>query len=238
MVNNHNGSIVQGKYTILNNEWGLAYNHWGTGSESCTADPGISGRWVLDFDWHNSPTVAWDEYHIKAYPSIVDGWQYGYSNPKHDFPVVVGDKKNVLLAWKFTSAPVDAKNFKSDISWDIWLDPSGNPSGAAHQEIMIWPWYTGTPEDEGLKGRIGDVTVDGAMWHVYRNGEAAPFTIDFVAVDKTTALKINLKDFLTYCTDTQKWIDPSVSVISVEAGAEIWYGSGRLITNNYSVTVK
>lgn len=225
---------VMSKYYVNNNQWGYKINGWGGGSQSVGADPvANTGYWRTDFNWYNN-NVAWDQYHIKAFPSIVEGWQWGYARTDHgNLPRPINWNSNVWTTWSYSTSGVPGWA-KWDAIYDMWLDWNDTPSGTPSEEIMVFLNYTAdtTPTD----GYQGDVNLAGNTWSVYRSNTDRQ-VISYVAKNKTTYFSGNLRDFINHASYTKGWINTSKQLLSVQAGFEIWYGQGYFQTWGYNCDV-
>ncbi|MGW5329698.1 GH12 family glycosyl hydrolase domain-containing protein [Streptomyces sp. NPDC004014] len=228
------GTVMYGKYYAHNSEWGNTYNGWGYGNQCVSHDDEQGGNnWASSFNWYNNGSISDDEWHIKAFPSVVSGWQWGYANPDHGgFPVRLGDGHNIVTNWDFS---VNASDWKGDSIYDLWIDPSQNPSGQPQNEVMVFLNYSeGTIPSSSDK--VATVDLGGATWDVYRSYGSWQ-VISFVRTQQTSNVSnMNLRDFMDYSTNSG-WLDPSLYLVSVQAGHEIWRGSGSTSTSNYSVDV-
>ncbi|WP_410813875.1 GH12 family glycosyl hydrolase domain-containing protein [Micromonospora sp. 067-2] len=225
-------SLFYGKYQTINNKWGHTVNNWGTGWQCVGRDTdNTTNGWQADLSWSNSSSEQWDEYHIKAFPSTVVGWQWGYANPdRGGLPVHLWENKNVWTNWSFQNQVGDQK---SDAIYDLWLDWSDNPSSQPTDEVMIFLDYTAGAHPESNK--VATVDLAGATWDVYRSTDSWQ-VISFVRTATTTSASMNLRDFLGYAVDAG-WLDPNKYLISVQAGFEVWRGAGKYITTDYNVSV-
>lgn len=224
-VSTFGGTVNVGSNQYANNNtWGYSINGWGGGVQSVTADPAntSSTYWRTDFNWWNNSNVQWDQYHIKAFPSCVLGWQWGFLRPNTGLPIQLSANRNVNVTWSFDSSHVP--NWaKWDAVYDMWLDPSSSPSGQPSDEVMIFVNYTdGVPPSSGY---IETVTLGGSSWDVYRS-QGSWQVISFVARNRSNYANFNIRDFLNYTSATKGWISSSKNLLSVQTGFEIWYGQG------------
>ncbi|MGW2690132.1 GH12 family glycosyl hydrolase domain-containing protein [Streptomyces sp. NPDC001414] len=228
------GTVMYGKYYAHNSEWGNTYNGWGYGNQCVSHDDAQGGNnWASSFNWYNNGSISDDEWHIKAFPSIVSGWQWGYANPDHGgFPVRLGDEHEILTSWDFS---VNASDWKGDSIYDMWIDPSQNPTGQPQNEVMVFLNYSdGTIPSSADK--VATVDLGGASWDVYRSYGSWQ-VISFVRTQQTSSVSnLSLRDFMDYSANVG-WLDRNLYLVSVQAGHEIWRGSGTTTTSNYAVDV-
>lgn len=225
-------SLISGPYQVINSKWGHTLNGWGTGTQCVTrSDSDSAHGWQADVDWSNNASFGDDEYHIKAFPSDVVGWQWGYADSDNaGLPVQLSAEKNVQTSWTFQTQLGD---HKSDAIYDLWVDPSTNPSGQPTDEVMVFLDYTDGAHPDSDK--VATVSVGGADWDVYRSTGSWQ-VISFVRTATTSSADLNLRDFLDYSTNAG-WLAPTKYLISVQAGFEIWRGTGKYVTTNYQLSV-
>ncbi|GLV54061.1 hypothetical protein KDH_09100 [Dictyobacter sp. S3.2.2.5] len=246
-ITNVNGTINFGKYFIQNNEWGNQYNGWGSGYQSISHDSSqnSTGAWSASFNWSN--VLSDDAWHIKAWPSIVDGWQWGTWSNNTDLPVKLWDNKDITTSWHFS--PNGGSSYRADVAYDLWIHNLDVDSYWPTDEVMIWPWYT--DEDTGARSGtyVGTLYANGANWDLYKSWNASSqspyggWTFwKFIRQDKTTQLdNLNIKDFMMYLQwslpNASDRISNALSLTSIQAGSEIWYGNGTFSTDYYSVNI-
>jgi hypothetical protein len=228
------GKIFFGKYYAHNSKWGNTNNGWGQGWQCVGREStNTSNAWKADFDWWNNPNISDDEWHIKAFPSCVVGWQWGYANSdRGGLPVQLSANKNVTTSWNYS---INASNWKGNAIYDLWLDWSQSPGGHPTDEIMIFLNYSSGAAPTG--GYQGTAYLAGANWNVYKSNGSWQI-ISFVRQSQTNSVSnMNIRDFLNYASQTKNWISRSKYLISVQAGHEIWRGKGNTQTNSYSLFV-
>jgi hypothetical protein len=240
-----NDTIYFSKYFVQNNEWGNQYNNWGAGYQSISHDTNNDdiGAWSTTFNWWNVQSD--DAYHIKAWPSIVQGWNWGAYSNNSGLPVQLWNNNTITSTWHFSMD--GGSYYRADAIYDLWLHDSSDWNNPT-DEIMIWPWYT--DEDTGAHSigqYIGTYAVDGENWDLYKswNANSSPeggWTVwKFVRQDKTTQVdNLHLNAFLGWLQwgipDDQR-ISNSLYLTSIQAGTEIWYGDGWFSTDYYSVDI-
>lgn len=225
-------SLFYGKYQTINNKWGNTVNGWGTGWQCVgRSEENTSNGWQADLSWSNNSAFGDDEYHIKAFPSTVVGWQWGYANSdRGGLPVRLSEERNLPTSWSFDNQLGDQK---SDAIYDLWVDWSDNPSSQPTDEVMIFLDYTDGAHPASNK--VTTISMAGAEWDVYRSTDSWQ-VISFVRTSTTTSASFNLRDFLDYSANSG-WLDRNKYLISVQNGFEVWRGAGKLITNNYDFSV-
>ena len=216
------GSVAAGKYWLHNNQWGKKS---GSGSQ-CVWSTG-SGGWGTRWEWTGAGNT------VKSYVSSVLGWHWGWKSPGTGLPVRLGEHRAVRTAWDYA---VDRKTANTmNVSYDLWLHDRADPDWQDEptDEVMVWLYRFGGAVPVGTKQAT--VTVGGTEWDVYR-GDAGWRVSSFVRTSNTSSVELDLTDFTDYLID-RGWLERTRYLSSVEAGAEIFTGSGALDTSAYTVTI-
>jgi xyloglucan-specific endo-beta-1,4-glucanase len=228
MISSDYQMILFDKYMILNNLFGKNSAQPGWWSQMFYQSG--TSKWGARWNFQTDTAHQWA---VKAFPSIVVGWQWGDYSPDSPLGVRVGTP--VETRWSVTSTG----RGRYDVAYDLWLHGIPRPGGNDNptDEIMIWlDSYNISPT--GKKMTSTPVTISGYPWNVYY-GPQATGSWDYIAFDSPTKLRsvsLNLKDFTDYCV-AQGWMSGREYLTSVEAGVEVWYGQDQLDTTEYSVTV-
>jgi len=207
-------------------------NNWGSDSsppnwfESITTNSSSSFR--VDFDWPTGP----NNNQVKAYPSAVLGWHWGWHFQGTGLPVQLSANQNINTSYAYTA------NFGSggtaNVAYDIRVHTQSNPLFEnPSDEIMIWVNSTGGAGPIG--GTIATVNIGGATWDLHR-GNIGWEVWSFVRTSNSSSGSLNIKDFTDYLRNT--WgLSASKFLTSVEFGSEIFHGTGFLNVTSYTATV-
>lgn len=218
-------ALVAGKYWISNNQWG---KDSGSGSQ-CISRRGGSGtlRWATHWQWTGQRNS------VKSYASAVLGWHWGFKATGTGLPIALGDHKAVRTTWNFTVT--QQKTNTLDVSYDLWLHDIAKPdwTNQPTDEVMVWLYRSGGAGPLGTKQAT--VSLGGTTWDLYR-GTIGWNVFSFVRTGNTTSSAINLTDF-TDDLIRRGWLQRTKYLSSVEAGTEIFTGTGRLDTTAYAVTI-
>ncbi|MEV6349004.1 cellulose binding domain-containing protein [Actinoplanes sp. NPDC051851] len=219
-------ALVRGKYWVNNNVWGKAD---GTGSQ-CVWENGLSGdklSWGTDWTWDGDTTK------VKSYASAVLGWHWGWKTTGTGLPVRLSAGKPVDTSWNFTVTQTTSNIM--NVSYDLWFHSIANPDWADQptDEVMVWLYRSGGAGPVGTKQAT--VTIGGTSWDLYQ-GNIGWNVYSFVRTSNTTSASLDLTDF-TDDLAGRGWLDKSKYLSSVQAGTEVFTGSGRLDTSAYSVTI-
>ena len=145
----------------------------------------------------------------------------------------LSDHRAVTTTWNFTVTQQTANAL--DVSYDLWLHDIGNAdwNNQPTDEVMVWLYRSGGAGPVGTKQAT--VTIGGTTWDLNR-GNIGWNVFSFVRTSNTTSATLNLTDF----TDNligRGVLQNTKYLSSVESGAEIFTGQGRLDTSVYNVTV-
>ena len=219
-------AITAGKYWISNNQWG---KDGGSGSQCVwqTSRRGDNLAWGPDWRW----TGASDQ--VKTFASTVLGWHWGTKIAGTGLPVRLSDHKAVTTTWNFTVTQQTANTL--DVSYDLWLHNIGNAdwNNQPTDEVMVWLYRSGGAGPVGTKQAT--VTIGGTTWDLYQ-GNIGWNVFSFVRTSNTTSATLNLTDFTDNLVG-RGVLQNTKYLSSVESGAEIFTGQGRLDTSAYAVTV-
>lgn len=225
------GNIAMGKYYVVNNLWGS-----GSGSGwQCVWDNWQSGDtigWGTGWEWSGQSNS------VKSFSSAVLGWHWGWQRPGTELPVRVGDNRSVPTAWNYSVTGSGTMN----AAYDLWLHTQSNPDGSNNpsDEIMIWPYKSGGAGPAGTYQAT--VNIGGGSWDLYRGwidaGNGVGWNVfSFVRTSNTTSVNFNLRDFTNNLVN-RGWLSSNKYLTSVQAGTEVFIGSGRLDTESYWVDVQ
>jgi xyloglucan-specific endo-beta-1,4-glucanase len=224
-----NGGILEcGKVYLFNNLWGA---DTGTGRQRVwDAETGDeAAAWGTDWDWAGRGDT------IKSYAAAVLGWHWGWRIAGTGLPVRLDAIKNAPTTWRFTLTQEAAGG--TNVSYDLWL--AGGPGIVDENpaaEIMIWLHHTGGIRPIGA--RKARERLSGAEWDLW----AGPHPVSgwpvysFVRGENTNAASLNLMDFFD-CLGPYG-LAGSLYLLSVQAGVEVFTGSGRLQTSGYMVDIE
>ena len=227
-VSTQYGTVTEGSYFLQNDEWGLSGGPGGW-QQVCTGSSS-NGSWNSTW-WWPAGTGA-----IKAYPSIVRGWQYGTWSPDHGgFPVQVSAQAPLPTSVSFAMAG----NNQYDTAYDLFFSPSTNPSGPS-AELMVWLAYSGTqPAGSKVASAVALGGV-GGTWDVWQGNVGWPVW-SFVRTSKTTSFSSNLQPFIYYVANTKGWLSTSWYALNIEFGTEIINSNGAngpITVSNLSVPAR
>jgi Glycosyl hydrolase family 12 len=216
---------TQGKYWLNNNLWGASS---GTGWQ-CSWDSYTSGNTI---GWGTSWSWSGGQYSVKSYASSVLGWQWGNRLSGTGLPVRIWDNKSVNTGWNFSVSGSNVMN----VSYDLWFSTSSNPGSAnPTDELMVWPYRSGGAGPLGTKQTT--VYYAGANWDLYKGQGSGWPVYSFVRQSTTTSVTLNLRDFINDVVYNRGWMSNGKYLVGVQAGTEIFTGTGQLNVNSYYANV-
>lgn len=228
MISSDYQMILFDRFMILNNLFGK--NSALPGYWSQMFYKSGTSKWGARWNFQTDTAHQWA---VKAFPSVVMGWQWGDWSPDSGLGVRVGTP--VQTRWAVTSTG----RGRYDVTYDLWLHDVPHPGdNNPTDEIMIWLDSYGI-SPTGTKMTTTPVVISGYPWNVYY-GPQATGNWDYIAFESPTKLQsvnLDLRAFTDYCV-SKGWVSDREFLTSVEAGAEIWHGQDQLDTTEFSVTVQ
>jgi Glycosyl hydrolase family 12. len=219
-------SITQNKYWINNNLWGISgATGWQGIWDTCTSGNTIG--WGTDWNWSGASNQ------VKSYASAILGWHWGWKISGTGLPVQISANKNVTCGWTYRVTPGQT----IDVAYDLFAHNSTNP-GYADQptdEIMIWLYKVGGAGPIG--GVDSTASIGGASWEVHKGSTGVWNVYSYVRTVNTTSATLNMMDFLKDLVN-KGWMSSSKYLTSIQAGTEVFVGTGRLDTDNYYCTIQ
>jgi xyloglucan-specific endo-beta-1,4-glucanase len=218
-------AVVLSPYWLNNNLWAA---NKGKGSQCVQslsgAGPIIS--WSTNWDWAGAPDQ------VKSFASVVYGWQWGWKVPRTGLPVKVSDLHRMPSQWDFTVTQKTPGQL--NVSYDLWFHTIPDPTNESPSaEIGIVLQQIGP----GISGaaKLGTYSFGGASWSLYLIRNAWD-VFTFVRTSSTTSASLDLKQFIDAARAHGK---PATFdyLSSVQAGANVRAGKGRLTTTRYSVQI-
>jgi hypothetical protein len=221
-------SIVLGKYWLNNNLWG-ASGASGTQSLWSTCSSGNTIGWGTE--WTNWTGSAGQ---VKSYDSAVLGWHWGWKVSGTGLPVQLSANKTITCGWTYRVQAGQA----IDVAYDLFAHGTANPGSNDDptDEIMIWLYRSGGAAPIG--GTIATVNIAGTSWELHQGKNNRWNVYSFVrSSNADTGATLSLSDFLKELT-ANRGLATSKYLTSVQAGAEVFLGSGRLDTDQYYCTIQ
>jgi hypothetical protein len=209
-------TTIQGRYVVQN-------NRWGTSATQCINVTSTGFR--ITTQQGSAPTNGAPV----SYPSVFLGCHYTNCSPGSTLPMQVSRIRSATssITYQYTGGTYDA-------AYDIWLDPTPKTNGVNQMEIMIWFNRQGSIQPIG--GVVGNGTIGGRTWQVWRGSNGQNNVISYVAPSAITSWSFNVRDFIND-TIARGAITTSWYLTSIQAGFEPWQGGVGLAVNNFSASV-
>jgi hypothetical protein len=221
----HGESLARGKYLLLNNLWGAA---GGRGSQCLSSEGDVVGEgvaWSTSWEWQGDADT------VKSYAAAVLGWHWGWALAGSGLPVPLSRLAVAESDWDYRLTSKEPGRL--NVAYDIWLAATPDPGMEdLTDEIMIWLHRDGGATPIGT--RQGRVRVDGADWELWEgpHPDRGWAVHSFVRVASTTSAALNLKNFFDHLAPRMR---DAVYLVGIQAGTEVFTGSGTLETSRYSV---
>ena len=210
--------IASGHYYMINDWWGVGAGV--TGSQSITFNS--INNWSTTWKWSGG-----SNYNVKTYAEVVDGWNWSSFNGS-PFPYQISAGHAVNSNWTLNNTT----NGTTDVSWDCFFDASNNPGNVnPNGEMMVWMQANGGAGPLGSYQRT--VTIDGWSWKQYEGAGDWTVVSYVVGGANGTSFNANLMNFAQQAV-SNGYFKNSWYFLNVDAGTEVFTGSGTLNTTNYS----
>ncbi|NLU80077.1 glycosyl hydrolase family 5 [Micromonospora sp. HNM0581] len=213
----YGSTVIQNRYVVQN-------NRWGTTAQQCI-DVTSNGFEITTQNGSRPTNGA-----PTAYPSVFLGCHYTNCSPGTNLPIQVSQISSATSSINYRYVSDGTYN----ASYDIWLDPSPKRDGVNQMEIMIWFNRQGPIQPIGSP--VGNATIDGRTWQVWRGSNGANNVISYLAPSAISSANLNL---LAFINDTRNRgaITNSWYLTSIQAGFEPWQGGVGLAVTNFSAAV-
>ncbi len=217
--------ITRGKYYLFNNLWGA---DTGSGSQ-CLWESSFNQSqiaWGTGWNW-TGPSDT-----IKSFAAIVWGWHWGWKVAHTGLPIPLTSLRSLRTAWNFNLTHKTPGG--TNVTYDMWLSENPYPGNENPMgEVMVWLYNTGDIRPIG--SRQTGITIEGTEWDLWEGPHPVSSwpVYSFIRTVNTNAETLDLATFFHYLI--LAGLSSSMNLLSVEAGAEIFTGEGRLDTTLYSI---
>jgi len=212
----YGSTTIQGRYVVQN-------NRWGTSAQQCINV--TSNGFRITTQQGSSPTNGAPV----SYPSVFLGCHYTNCSPGSTLPMQVSRIRNASssISYRYAGGTYDA-------AYDIWLDPTPKTNGVNQMEIMIW--FTRQGPIQPIGSVVGNTTIGGRGWQVWRGSNGSNNVISYVAPSPLNSWSFNVLDFVNDVR-ARGAITNSWYLTSIQAGFEPWNGGVGLAVDNFSASV-
>lgn len=235
--NGNGGSIAVKPYLFNNNTFNwrleksdsyecLTLNYTSNPDDGIYYD-GFSSTW----DWPANGTP--DD--VKAYPSVVYGWQYGYTFNGLGLPAVIYDNPNVPVTMKFGITGSQSE----DLLIDNWILSSAKASRQfAEMEVFVTDTF---PKQTG--GNLGTITLDDTFYYVSDRycdcgGSYGWEAYNFIPNENSTSFSksFNIDDYVDALVYDFGVFSKYNYLGGTQVGMEIYQGKGGIDFTSVSIS--
>jgi hypothetical protein len=216
--------INTSKYWINNNLWGAGTS---SGGSQCIWKTCTSGDLV---GWGTSWTFGTaNPGQVKSYASIVVGWHWGWKRTDTGLPFQLSAAKTANCGWNFTADPGTGT---IDVAYDLFAHTLANPgtNDDPTDEIMIWLYRSGGAAPIGPAETT--VTLAGTSWELHRGKNDRWNVFSYVRTQNANTSVLNMMDFMKDLVN-RGWIANTKYLTSIQAGTEVFTGTGQLDTSGF-----
>jgi hypothetical protein len=179
----------------------------------------------------------------QAFPALIYGWQAGHFYGGLPAARTLGSITTASSTWAY-SAP-SGGNF--DVAWDIWINPTGGATAASKNgllELMVWnAWNNVQPAGSDTSPAQG-VAIAGVtgMWHVWKQSiTMGTDTWQYLAYrpanQASGTVTYDLNKFFQNAITQGVNVTTGSYLLGIQAGPELYTGSGTYTTSSYQVSV-
>ncbi len=237
---------------VWNNQWGDQ-----SATDQCVFSTCSSGSmigWGTSFAKTGAPNT------VKSFSSAVLGWHWGWKVPpeRTGLPLRISEDHSITCDWDYTVTREGTVTM--NVVYDLWVhsveltgasnewDTDGVPEFRPTDEIMIWLYRsngagpisrTGSPVAEFTIAGEDFELHEGAVTGQDQSGATITYWNVYSFVKKEnaeTGMRLDLKDFFgalaTRGFSTSKYLS------SIEAGTEVFLGTGRLDTSSFGCLIE
>ncbi len=218
--------VTVGKYYVFNNQWGTEGGVTGNQCVWSTCESGNTVGWGTEWSWSGGSASQ-----VKGYPSIVYGWHWTDAS---SLGILLNRSATTAIncGWTFDVNQDGTMN----VAYDLFTHTMAAPgySNDPADEIMIWLYAGGGAGPIG--SQVGTVSVAGASWNLYSGNNGYWNVRSYVRTSNTTSATFNLMDFLKDLME-RNLLTEGKYLSSIEAGTEIFNGTGTLDTSSFYCTI-
>jgi len=223
-------------FYIFNNGWSSSSTNLTTAGtqenisafDTCT--PGTIS-WATKYNWSGANST------VKAYPAAILGWHStkGWKITSQTMlPKTVSSISSAKCSWSYSVTG----GASQDVAYDIWVHNSTcdktsiTADTAPSDEVMIWLYSNGGVQPAGSQSQTG-LSISGATWNLWEGNVGTWKCHSFVRQSNSMAVNdLDIKAFLDKLSLGSKCLS------SIEAGTEVFQGSGTVTTSSYTCNVQ
>lgn len=214
------------KYWINNNLWGAGTSSGGSQCIWKTCQSGDLVGWGTSWMFN-----AANPGQVKSYASIVLGWHWGWKKTDSGLPFQLSATKAVNCGWNFKAAP--GTDGTINVAYDLFAHTLANPgtNDDPTDEIMIWLYRSNGAAPIGPVEQA-NFSLAGTTWDVHRGKNDRWNVFSYVRTQNAETSVLNMMDFMKDLV-RRGWMANTKYLTSVQAGTEVFTGTGRLDTSGF-----
>jgi len=202
-----------------------------TGGTQCVTEQWVTGAtlgWSATWTWSGTSATA------RAFPSCVLGWNYGFVVDDTGLPIQLSEGRSVITSWTFDVTAATTGTYNA--AYVLYLHSTASPGAtdSPSEEVQVWIDDTSTATPSG--SLVQEVTIADVTWNLYSSsGDWSTFTF-FKTQSATVTDDLDLKGF-TDMLVSLSLVEDSRYLSSVQAGVQVYSGSGELDSTFYEVYI-
>ena len=186
--------------------------------------------WKTDYNWSGANDT------VKAYPAAILGWQStkGWPVAQTLLPKTISSIASAQCSWSYSVTGGASQN----VAFDIWIhNTTCSTAGitsttAASDEVMIWLYSNGGVQPAGSRSQAG-LSISGATWDLWEGNVGSWRVHSFLRSGNSMSVQnLDILAFLKQLNIGSKCLS------SIEAGTEVFQGSGTVNTSSYTCSVQ
>jgi hypothetical protein len=179
--------------------------------------------WATNWNWSGGSGG------VKTYISLVYGWQWGFKIQNTGLPVQISSGRAINCGWNFAVNTTGTIN----VSYDMWLHTTNAPTYQTNptDEVMVWLYRSGGAGPIGSR-QVQAVSLGGTTWDIYRGMNGSTNVFSYVRTTNATTQVLNMMSVMQDLV-TRGWVQSSKYLSAIQAGTEVYTGSGDLTTYGF-----
>jgi xyloglucan-specific endo-beta-1,4-glucanase len=238
-TNINRATIALGKYYVENNAWSVAATSPPSAVSEyvwSTCSSGDTIGWGTSYDWGGATNA------VKAYPAAILGWHWdwGWLIPQAATGLPLSLSSSTASATCSWSFYVTGSAVIQNVSYDLWFHTVSAPASVTADaaavdtptdELMVWLYYSGGALPAGTLQTTASVA--GEDWSLYRGVIGSWNVYSYMRTSTTYSATVDLMSFVRDVVN-RGWMDNTKYLTSIQAGSEIFVGTGQVDTGSYS----
>ena len=161
------------------------------------------------------------------------GWHWGWEQTNTGLPFQLSENRNVTCGWTYSVSASGTFN----VAIDMFTSPDPEGAGDPTEEIMVLLRDV-EGSGGGLGSQVADTNIAGTDWSLWSGTNNVWNVYQFIrATPSATGETLNLMEFLNDVVD-RGLVPDSKYLLSVEAGSEVFDGSGTIDTSSFYCTIQ